>query len=80
MRRKRGGEEEEEEESQRRYSRFFTISSQGRELHSNTYAHPGAIVCKSLGNTSSAYQSVMLRATGGTTAYVLSLTELKSHH
>ena len=34
---------------QRRYSRFFTISSQRRELSSNTYAQvaPGATVCKS---------------------------------
>ena len=70
---------------QRRYSRFFTISSQRRELSpTRTLKWPRRnraqiiIMC----NTSSAFhvQHVVLRATWYEgTAQLLSLTELKSH-
>ena len=68
---------------QRRYSRFFTISSQRRELSpTRTLKWPRRNRVQITRNTSSAYhvQYVMLRATWcERTAQLLSLTELKSH-
>ena len=68
---------------QRRYSRFFTISSQRRELcPTHTVKWPGRNRVQITCNTSSAYhvQHVVLRATWYKgTAQLLSLTELKSH-
>ena len=62
---------------QRRYSRFFTISSQRRELSpTRTLKWPGHV--QHIERLSRA--SVMLRATWYEgTAQLLSLTELKSH-
>ena len=68
---------------QRRYSRFFTISSQRRELSpARTLKWPRRNRVQITCNTSSAYhvQHVVLRATYYKgTAQLLSLTELKSH-
>ena len=68
---------------QRRYSRFFTISSQHRKLSpTRTLKWPGHNRVQIMCNTSSAYrvQHVVLRATWYEgTAQLLSLTELKSH-
>ena len=68
---------------QRRYSRFFTISSQRRELSpTRTLKWPRRNCVQITCNTSSAYhvQHVVLRATWYEgTAQLLSLTELKLH-
>ena len=68
---------------QRRYSRFFTISSQRRELSpTRTLKWPRRNRVQITCNTSSAYhvQHVVLCATWYEgTAQLLSLTELKSH-
>ena len=68
---------------QRHYSRFFTISSQRRELSpTRALKWPRRNRVQITCNTSSAYhvQHVVLRATWyGGTAQLLSLTELKSH-
>ena len=68
---------------QRRYSRFFTISSQCRELSpTRTLKWPRRNRVQITCNTSSAYhvQHVVLCATWYEgTAQLLSLTELKSH-
>ena len=68
---------------QRRYSRFFTISSQRHELSpTRTLKWPRRNCVQITCNTSSAYhmQHVVLRATWYEgTAQLLSLTELKSH-
>ena len=68
---------------QRRYSRFFTISSQHRELSPTcTLKWPRRNHVQIPCNTSSTYhvQHVVLRATWYEgTAQLLSLTELKSH-
>ena len=68
---------------QRRYSRFFTISSQRRELSpTRTLKWPRRNLLQITCNTSRAYhvQHVVLRATWYEgTAQLLSLTELKSH-
>ena len=68
---------------QRRYSRFFTISSQRRELSpTRTLKWPRRNRVQITCNTTSAYhvQHVVLRATWYEgTAQLLSLTELKSH-
>ena len=68
---------------QRRYSRFFTISSQCRKLSPTcTLKWPRRSCVQITCNTSSAYhvQHVVLRATWYKgTAQLLSLTELKSH-
>ena len=68
---------------QRRYSRFFTISSQRRELSpTRTLKWPRRNRVQITCNTSSAYhvQHVVLRATWyEATAQLLSLTALESH-
>ena len=68
---------------QRRYSRFFTISSQRRELSPTcTLKRPRRNRVQITCNISSAYhvQHVTLRSTWYKgTAQLLSLTELKSH-
>ena len=68
---------------QRRYSRFFTISSQRREMSpTRTLKWPGRNCVQITCNTWSAYhvQHVVLRATWYQgTAQLLSLTQLKSH-
>ena len=68
---------------QRRYSRFFTISSQRHELSpTRTLKWPRCNRVQITCNTSSAYhvQHVVLHATSCEgTAQLLSLTELKSH-
>ena len=68
---------------QRRYSSFFTISSQRRELSpTRTLKWPRRNRVQIACNTTSAYHvlQVMLRATWYEgTAQLLSLTELKSH-
>ena len=68
---------------QRCYSRFFTISSQRRELSpERTLKWPRRNRVQITCNTSSAYHvlHVVLRATRYEgTAHLLSLTELKSH-
>ena len=68
---------------QRRYSRFFTISSQRRELSpTRTLEWPRRNRLQITCNTSSAHhvQHVVLRATWYEgTAQLLSLTEFKSH-
>ena len=68
---------------ERRYSRFFSISSQRRELFpTRTLKWPRRNRVQITWNTSSAYhvQHVVLRATWYEgTAQLLSLTELKSH-
>ena len=67
---------------QRRYSRFFTVSSQRRELSpTRTLKWPGHNRVQITCNTSSAYRvQHVLRATWYEgTAQLLCLTELKSH-
>ena len=68
---------------QRRYSRFFTISSQRHKLSpTRTLKWPRRNRVQITCNTSNAYhvQHVVLRATWYEgTAQLLSLTELKSH-
>ena len=68
---------------QRRFSRFFTISSQRCELSpTRTLKWPRRNRVQTTCNTSSAYhaQQVVLRATWYEgTAQLLSMTELKSH-